>query len=78
MNASTICIMLTIVVYLLLVLVVGFHFAKKNESVSDFYLGGRKLGPLVTAISAEETDMSNYLMIGLTKQDYINGVADVN
>ena len=77
MNASTICIMLTIVVYLLLVLVVGFHFAKKNESVSDFYLGGRKLGPLVTAMSAEASDMSSYLLMGLPGLAYLTGVADV-
>ena len=75
MNASTICIMLTIVVYL--VLVVGFHFAKKNESVSDFYLGGRKLGPLVTAMSAEASDMSSYLLMGLPGLAYLTGVADV-
>ena len=77
MNASTICIMITIVVYLLLVLVVGFHFAKKNESVSDFYLGGRKLGPLVTAMSAEASDMSSYLLMGLPGLAYLTGVADV-
>lgn len=77
MNASIICIMLTIVVYLLLVLVVGFHFAKKNESVSDFYLGGRKLGPLVTAMSAEASDMSSYLLMGLPGLAYLTGVADV-
>lgn len=77
MNASTICIMITIVVYLLLVLVVGFHFARKNESVSDFYLGGRKLGPLVTAMSAEASDMSSYLLMGLPGLAYLTGVADV-
>ena len=77
MSASTICIMITIVVYLLLVLGVGFHFAKKNESVSDFYLGGRKLGPLVTAMSAEASDMSSYLLMGLPGLAYLTGVADV-
>ena len=77
MSASTICIMITIVVYLLLVLAVGFHFARKNESVSDFYLGGRKLGPLVTAMSAEASDMSSYLLMGLPGLAYLTGVADV-
>ncbi len=77
MSASTICIMITIVVYLLLVLAVGFHYARKNESVSDFYLGGRKLGPLVTAMSAEASDMSSYLLMGLPGLAYLTGVADV-
>ncbi|MCI7322479.1 MAG: sodium/proline symporter [Lachnospiraceae bacterium] len=77
MSASTICIMITIVVYLLLVLAVGFHYARKNESVSDFYLGGRKLGPLVTAMSAEASDMSSYLLMGLPGLAYLTGAADV-
>ena len=59
MTTSLICILIAIVVYLAVVLFVGFHFAKKNESASDFYLGGRKLGPLVTAMSAEASDMSS-------------------
>ncbi len=77
MNTATICILITIVVYLAAVLLVGFHFARKNESASDFYLGGRKLGPLVTAMSAEASDMSSYLLMGLPGLAYLSGVADV-
>ena len=65
MSSATICIMITIFVYLVGMLLIGFHYAKKNESSSDFYLGGRKLGPLVTAMSAEASDMSSYLLMGL-------------
>ena len=64
MSSATICIMITIFVYLVGMLLIGFHYAKKNESSSDFYLGGRKLGPLVTAMSAEASDMSSYLLMG--------------
>ena len=63
LNTSTICILITIIAYLLIVLLIGFHYAKVNESASDFYLGGRKLGPLVTAMSAEASDMSSYLLM---------------
>lgn len=77
MNSSTICIMISIVAYLGAVLFVGFHFAKKNESASDFYLGGRKLGPFVTAMSAEASDMSSYLLMGLPGLAYLSGIADV-
>lgn len=77
MTLSTICISISIVAYLGTVLVIGFHYAKKNESVSDFYLGGRKLGPLVTAMSAEASDMSNYLLMGLPGLAYLSGLADV-
>lgn len=77
MSTASICILITIVVYLIGVLLVGFYFARKNESTSDFYLGGRKLGPLVTAMSAEASDMSSYLLMGLPGLAYLSGVADV-
>ena len=77
MSTASICILISIVVYLIGMLVVGFHFAKKNESASDFYLGGRKLGPLVTAMSAEASDMSSYLLMGLPGLAYLSGLCDV-
>lgn len=76
-NTSTICIMLTIVVYLIGMLLIGVYFTKKNNSTDDFYLGGRTLGPLVTAMSAEASDMSGYLLMGLPGLAYLSGVADV-
>ena len=76
MNTS-VYIVIAIFVYLIAVLSVGFYFMKKNESASDFYLGGRKLGPLVTAMSAEASDMSSYLLMGLPGLAYLSGVADV-
>lgn len=63
LDSAGICILGTIIAYLLIVLIIGFHYARKNESASDFYLGGRKLGPLVTAMSAEASDMSSYLLM---------------
>lgn len=50
---SDIIIMVSIVVYLLVVVAIGIQYSKKNKSSDDFYLGGRKLGPFVTAMSAE-------------------------
>ena len=41
-----------------------------------FYLGGRKLGPLVTAMSAEASDMSSWLLMGLPGLAYLSGIAD--
>lgn len=77
MDSSTICILISIVVYLVAVLAIGFHFVRKNESTADFYLGGRKLGPFVTAMSAEASDMSSYLLMGLPGLAYLSGLADV-
>ena len=77
MTTASICILVTMLAYLVLVLGVGVRFARKNESSSDFYLGGRKLGPLVKAMSAEASDMSSYLLMGLPGLAYLSGVADV-
>lgn len=77
MSTATICILITIVIYLMGMLAIGFTFARKNESTSDFYLGGRKLGPFVTAMSAEASDMSGYLLMGLPGLAYLSGLADV-
>lgn len=71
-----IAILLTICVYLLVVLGIGIYCAKKSNSVDDFYLGGRKLGPFVTAMSAEASDMSSWLLMGLPGVAYLTGVAD--
>ena len=76
-NAEYIIIMVTILVYLAAMLMIGFHCAKKNESTSEFFLGGRKMGPLITAMSAEASDMSSYLLMGLPGLAYVSGMAHV-
>ena len=65
MYMSEICIIVTIIVYLAAMLLVGFAYSKTNNDSADFYLGGRKMGPLVTAMSAEASDMSSWLLMGL-------------
>ncbi|MFV0314859.1 MAG: sodium:solute symporter family transporter, partial [Anaerotignum sp.] len=77
MTTSQICIMLAITVYLLAMVAIGIYWSKKNENVDDFYLGGRKLGPFVTAMSAEASDMSSWLLMGLPGLAYLSGIADV-
>ncbi len=57
--------LLAIIGYLSMVVYIGFRCSKKNKSSDDFYLGGRKLGPFVTAMSAEASDMSSWLLMGL-------------
>lgn len=65
MTTTNIVILSAIVLYLLMMIVIGILCSKKNSSTDDFYLGGRKLGPLVTAMSAEASDMSGWLLMGL-------------
>lgn len=49
---------------------------QENNSTDDFYLGGRKLGPFVTAMSAEASDMSSWLLMGLPGVAYLTGISD--
>ena len=79
MSASQICIIATIVVYLVAMVLVGVYCSRKGAGGSshEFYLGGRKLGPVVTAMSAEASDMSSYLLMGLPGLAYLCGVAEV-
>jgi sodium/proline symporter len=77
MSTSQVSVLIVMIVYLLGMLGIGFIVSKQNETVSDFYLGGRKLGPLVTAMSAEASDMSSYLLMGLPGLAYLSGLADV-
>lgn len=78
MNPSVI-IIAVIAIYLLFMLYIGFRSNKKGStaSQSEYYLGGRKIGPLVTAMSAEASDMSSYLLMGLPGLAYMTGLADV-
>ena len=77
MKSNLICMLITIIAYLILMIVVGILASKKNKDTSDFYLGGRKLGPIVTAMSAEASDMSSYLLMGLPGLALLTGFADV-
>ena len=69
-------IIVAMVAYLLGMLTIGFLSSRKNETVGDFYLGGRQLGPFVTAMSAEASDMSSWLLMGLPGLAYLSGVAE--
>jgi len=76
-NTTTILILAAIVVYLVGMLLIGFKYSK-NENTEDFYLGGRKLGPIVTAMSTEASDMSAYLLMGVPGLAFFCGVAEAS
>ena len=76
MSGEQIAMLVAMVGYLLVMVGIGIKLSEKNETVGDFYLGGRKLGPLVTAMSAEASDMSSWLLMGLPGVAYLSGVAD--
>lgn len=78
MTTAQLCIVLAIAVYLIAMIGIGLFFNRAGgASSSDFFLGGRRLGPLVTAMSAEASDMSSYLLMGLPGLAYLCGVAEV-
>ncbi len=76
MSVSQIGILITMIVYLGGMIYIGARVSKQNATVGDFYLGGRKLGPIVTAMSAEASDMSSYLLMGLPGLAYLSGMSE--
>lgn len=76
MTSSEICILIAIAVYLCFMIGIGAWYSKKNKNADDFFLGGRRLGPFVTAMSAEASDMSSWLLMGLPGLAYLSGLAD--
>lgn len=67
-------ILISFLVYLVAVLYIGYYFSKKNETLSDYFLGGRKLGSWVIAMSAQASDMSGWLLMGLPGAAYLSGL----
>lgn len=63
----------TIVVYMGVCLLLGFLAWRRTKTLSDFILGGRSLGSWVTAFSAQATDMSGWLLMGLPGLAYASG-----
>ena len=74
MQTSDWIMLITIVLYMGMMLAIGVAVSKKNKTAGDFFLGGRKLGPLVTAMSAEASDMSGWLLMGLPGVALLTGV----
>lgn len=68
-------IILAFVLYLGLMIGIGVFFSKKSTTVSDYFLGGRQMGSWVTALSAQASDMSSWLLMGLPGAVYISGLS---
>ena len=67
-------VLFAMLLYFIVVVIIGFIYAKKsNRSTEEYFLGGRSLGPWLTALSAEASDMSGYLLMGLPGLAYFCG-----
>jgi sodium/proline symporter len=77
MNTNTAQILIAMASYMVFVIGIGIAFARRaNRSSADYFLGGRSLGPWVTAMSAEASDMSGWLLMGLPGVAYWYGLSD--
>ncbi len=77
MTSGQIQILCTMIAYMAVVIGIGLWYAKRaNKNSEEYYLGGRSLGPWVTAMSAEASDMSGWLLMGLPGLAYWCGLAD--
>jgi len=77
MNSENLQTLIAMVIYMAIVIGIGLIYAKRaNQSSDAYFLGGRSLGPWVTAMSAEASDMSGWLLMGLPGVAYWCGLAD--
>ncbi len=76
MTTQTVAFIIAFALYLAFMVVIGLGSAKKNNNVKDYFLGGRKMGPWVTALSAEASDSSAWLLMGLPGLCYLGGVKE--
>lgn len=76
MTSQTIAHIAAFVLYLGFMVYIGFKSAKGNANSSDFFLGGRRVGPWVTALSAEASDSSAWVLMGLPGLCYLGGIKE--
>jgi sodium/proline symporter len=65
--------LVTFIIYFIFLMGVGIYFYKKTTNIEDYLLGGRGMGSWVTALSAQASDMSGWLLMGLPGAVYLGG-----
>jgi len=68
-------VIISFITYIVVMVAIGMYFYSKTDDLSDYVLGGRGLGPAVTALSAGASDMSGWLLLGLPGMMYTGGLA---
>ena len=74
MTQDNLMIIIAFALYLGLMMYIGVYYYRKSNSIGDYILGGRQLGPWITALSAEASDMSGWMLMGLPGAAYIAGL----
>ena len=62
------------IIYLSVMMFIGIYFYRRTQNMSDYILGSRKLGAWVISMSAEASDMSGWMLMGLPGYAYIAGL----
>ena len=68
---------ITFFLYLAVILFIGIIAYRRTHNLGDYILGGRKLGPVVTALSVGASDMSGWLLLGLPGAIYLAGLSEI-
>ena len=69
--------LIAVIIYLVAILIIGIVASRVTKNLTDFVLGGRRLGPGVAALSAGSSDMSGWLMLGLPGAMYLGGMSEI-
>ena len=77
MTHNNIMIIIAFALYLGLMMYIGVYYYRKSNSIGDYILGGRQLGPWITALSAEASDMSGWMLMGVPGLAYTTGISGV-
>ncbi|MDR2492291.1 MAG: sodium/proline symporter [Coriobacteriales bacterium] len=77
MNGNNTAVLIAMALYVTVIIIIAFVYARRsNKSSEDYFLGGRRLGPWVAAMSAEASDMSGWLLMGLPGVAYFYGASE--
>ncbi|PIC65042.1 sodium/proline symporter PutP [Sporosarcina sp. P13] len=68
--------LISIILYMATMLFIGWYAFRRTSNLTDYMLGGRSLGPAVTALSAGASDMSGWLLMGLPGAIYLSGLGE--
>ena len=68
--------LVTFIVYIVATTLIGFIAYRATRNLSDYILGGRRLGSFVTAMSAGASDMSGWLLMGLPGAVFLSGLSE--
>jgi len=76
MSADYLYQLVAIILYMSAMLAIGYYAFRRTANLTDYMLGGRSLGPAVTALSAGAADMSGWLLMGLPGAIYVSGLVE--